>query len=79
MPSAVDDFAFIAKRVAEIRTARYQELGVSPPALPEQPPDPAPEPAAATSSGSGFRYAPGFEHLAGERASTDNGACRLPA
>ncbi len=60
MPSVVDDFAFIAKRVHEIRAARYQELGVSPPS----PPDP-PQPAAKqTATIGGFRYAPGFEHLA---------------
>jgi len=60
MPSVVDDFAFIAKRVHEIRAARYQELGVSSPS----PPDP-PRPIAEQSpAGGGFRYAPGFEHLA---------------
>ncbi len=60
MPSVVDDFAFIAKRVQEIRAARYQELGVSSPVQPD-PPQPV---AKQTATGSGFRYAPGFEHLA---------------
>jgi hypothetical protein len=60
MPSIVDDFAFIAKRVHEIRAARYQELGVSSP-NPSAPPQPA---AKEATSACGFRYAPGFEHLA---------------
>jgi len=37
LPSVVEDFKFIAKRISEIRTARYHELGVSPPAPPKQP------------------------------------------
>jgi hypothetical protein len=36
MPSIVEDFSFIAKRVHEIRAARYHELGVSPPVSSEQ-------------------------------------------
>jgi hypothetical protein len=60
MPSIVDDFAFIAKRVQEIRAARYLELGVSSP----NPPEPPPRVATDTATGGGFRYAPGFEHLA---------------
>jgi hypothetical protein len=60
MPSVVDDFAFIAKRVQEIRAARYQELGVSSPNKADLPQPVAKEPA----GGGGFRYAPGFEYLA---------------
>ncbi len=60
MPSVVDDFTFIAKRAQEIRVARYHELGVcdpNPPSVPQVVPEQA-----VTSEG--FRYAPGFEHLA---------------
>jgi hypothetical protein len=64
MPSVVEDFAFIAKRAQEIRAARYQELGVSPPGSAEPPRDPARLSAAAQSDCGGFRYAPGFEYLA---------------
>jgi hypothetical protein len=60
MPSVIDDFAFIAKRAQEIRAARYQELGVSSP----NPPDPPQSVVSETATNSGFRYAPGFEHLA---------------
>jgi hypothetical protein len=60
MPSVVDDFAFIAKRVREIRAARYEELGVTSP----NPPDPPQPVARETATVGGFRYAPGFEHLA---------------
>jgi hypothetical protein len=68
MPSAVDDYTFIAKRAAEIRAARYQELGVSPPRPAVEPPPP-PRPAAAASPDTGgFKYAPGFEHLASDRS-----------
>ena len=75
MPSVIEDFNFIAQRAREIRMARYHELGVSPPAAPAQP-RPAmqqatPEPKCCD----GFRYAPGFEHLAGESTrQTDHGA-----
>jgi hypothetical protein len=69
MPSVVEDFAFIAKRAQEISAARYQELGVSPPNSPELPavsPKSAARQSTPTQSCSGgFRYAPGFEHLAG--------------
>lgn len=41
MQSVIVDFAFIAKRLAEIRTARYQELGVSQPTTPKQSQSPA--------------------------------------
>jgi hypothetical protein len=64
MPSLIEDFAFIAKRAQEIRVARYQELGVSapnPPAAPQTVPQQTVSPQAVTE---GFRYAPGFEHLA---------------
>ena len=65
MPSVVEDFAFIAKRAHEIRAARYHELGVSPPSSPQPPPHPVEETTlAAQASAGGFRYAPGFEHLA---------------
>jgi hypothetical protein len=64
MPSAVEDFAFIAKRAAEIRAARYQELGVSPPTSAKTSPPP-PQAVSAPEENGGFRYAPGFEHLAG--------------
>jgi hypothetical protein len=60
MPSVIEDFAFIAKRAQEIRVARYHELGVSdpiPPAAPQTVPNQA-------VTDGGFRYAPGFEHLA---------------
>ena len=60
MPSVVDDFAFIAKRVREIRAARYQELGVASP----NPPDPPQPVASETATVGGFRYAAGFGHLA---------------
>jgi hypothetical protein len=60
MPSVIEDFAFIAKRAQEIRIARYHELGVSDP-TPANPPQTVPEQAV---TGAGFRYAPGFEHLA---------------
>jgi hypothetical protein len=77
MPSVVEDFAYIAKRVAEIRTARYQELGVSPPTTPERPQAPARQSAAEPSNGGGFRYAPGFEYLAGEGVSVDDWDCSV--
>jgi hypothetical protein len=64
MPSVVEDFAFIAKRAQEIRAARYQELGVSPPNSPEPPRDATRQPATTQSRCGGFRYAPGFEYLA---------------
>jgi hypothetical protein len=60
MPSVIEDFAFIARRAHEIRMARYHELGVSDP-------NPPVAPQAVTEqavTGGGFRYAPGFEHLA---------------
>jgi hypothetical protein len=61
MPSIVEDFSFIAKRVHEIRAARYHELGVSPPVSSEQSqPSVRQEPLAPTNC-DGFRYAPGFE------------------
>ena len=60
MPSLIEDFAFIAKRAQEIRIARYQELGVSPPNSPDTPQPVAKE----TATSGGFRYAPGFEYLA---------------
>jgi hypothetical protein len=64
MASVVEDFTFIAQRVHEIRAARYHELGVSPPAFPEQPQETTEPSAPAQSQCGGFRYAPGFEHLA---------------
>jgi hypothetical protein len=64
MSSLVEDFAFIAKRAHEIRTARYLELGVSPPSSPEPLQQGANRPAPAQGPSGGFRYAPGFEHLA---------------
>ena len=68
MPSAVDDFTFIAKRAAEIRAARYHELGVSPP-WPAVEPPPATQPATSASPDTGgFKYAPGFEHCASDRS-----------
>ena len=65
MPSLIEDFAFIAKRAQEIRVARYQELGVSAP-KPPAPPQTVPQQTAPQQAvtGEGFRYAPGFEHLA---------------
>ncbi len=33
MPSVVDDFECIARRAREIRSARWHELGVSPPVV----------------------------------------------
>ena len=60
MPSVVEDFACIAKRAQEIRVARYVELGVSDP----NPPKPPQTVAKQEVTGGGFRYAPGFEHLA---------------
>lgn len=71
MPSVIEDFDFIAKRAHEIRMARYHELGVSPPAVPTQR-KPATQPAAPSPKCcDGFRYAPGFEHLAGEAHPSD--------
>ena len=64
MASVVEDFAFIAKRAHEIKAARYSELGVSPPSSCEQPQELATQPSPAQSHCGGFRYAPGFEHLA---------------
>ena len=64
MSSVVEDFSFIAKRAHEIRLARYQELGVSPPSSPEPIQKVASQPAPVQSRCGGFRYAPGFEHLA---------------
>ena len=61
MPSIIEDFDYIARRVHEIRAARYHELGVSPPASsgPTQPPVEPDLPAPTTCDG--FKYAPGFE------------------
>lgn len=70
MPSLIEDFAYIAKRAGEIRAARYRELGVSPPVPPERPVPEAQEGAAAPGCCDGFRYAPGFEHLARETPTT---------
>ena len=61
MPSVIEDFAFIAQRAHEIRMARYHELGVSDPNPPAAPQAITEQ----TVTGGGFRYAPGFEHLAG--------------
>ena len=63
MPSVIEDFAFIAKRAQEIRVARYQELGVSAP-NPPAPQTVTQQTAAKQTVTDGFRYAPGFEHLA---------------
>ena len=75
MPSVVEDFESIARRAKEIRAARYQVLGVSPaspaPAAPPEAPAPTP--------GGGFRYAPGFEHLATDASPTDEWDCCFPA
>jgi hypothetical protein len=60
MPSVIEDFAFIAKRAQEIRIARYHELAVSDP-TPAHPLQTVPEQEVTVA---GFRYAPGFEHLA---------------
>jgi hypothetical protein len=64
MPSLIEDFEYIARRASEIRAARYRELGVSPPSPPKQPAPEVQEGAAPPECGDGFRYAPGFEHLA---------------
>jgi hypothetical protein len=64
MPSCVEDFAFIAQRVNEIRAARFRELCISPPAA-EQPQPMSDQPAAAAAGSGGFKYAPGFEYLGG--------------
>ena len=62
MASAVEDFECIARRVKEIRMARYHELGVSPP--PSEPPQPRVSQAASEANDcDGFRYAPGFAPL----------------
>ena len=66
MPSAVEDFAFIAKRAAEIRAARNHELGVSPPMPVEEIPASTQAPASDTPRTGGFKYAPGYEYLAGD-------------
>ena len=42
MPSVVDDFGSIARRVGEIRSARWHELGVSPPVVSNTPQSIAP-------------------------------------
>ena len=67
MASVIEDFEFIAKRVAEIRAARYQELGMSAPAAAGDARSPAPASAPAQPYCGGFKYAPGFEHLADEQ------------
>jgi hypothetical protein len=64
MPSAIEDFDFIARRAREIRAARYLELGVSPPASPEEAQAPVPQAVPAPERPCGFKYAHGFEHLA---------------
>jgi hypothetical protein len=76
MPSVIEDFEFIAKRASEIRAARYHELGVSPPpSLPQEQPPPE-ETATAPKCCDGFRYAPGFERLAGTSSrQTDDWDC----
>jgi hypothetical protein len=71
MPSVVDDFAFIAQRAHEIRMARYQELGVSPPRSPKPLQEAAKQSGPAQSHSGGFRYAPGFEHLAAPQPGND--------
>jgi len=63
MPSLIEDFEYIAQRAREIRAARYRELGVTPPVQSEQPAE-VPEGQATPQFCDGFRYAPGFEHLA---------------
>jgi hypothetical protein len=73
MRSIIEDFAFIARRAHEIRMARYQELGVCPPRSPESPPPPAEEKAPPQGGTGGFRYAPGFEHLAQRSPIDDTG------
>jgi hypothetical protein len=79
LPSVIEDFAFIAKRVSEIRAARYHELGVSPPASPEQPNPLAQENYSAASDNGGFKYARGFEHLAAGTTPGDDWDCCFPA
>ena len=78
MPSLIEDFDYIARRASEIRAARYQELGVSPPATSEQPPHDDERTAPAPQSGGGFQYAPGYEHLAAQSAPIDDWGCCLP-
>ena len=77
MTSVVEDFEFIAKRVSEIRSARYHELGVSPPAPPEQPQSVPQDDASAASGPGGLRSSPSYEHLAVEISPTDDWDCCL--
>jgi len=79
MASVVEDFEFIAQRVSGIRAAHYHELGVSPPASPEQPRSPTQEDVPAATGDGGFKYAPGFEHLAGGTSPIDDWDCCFPA
>jgi hypothetical protein len=65
MSSVIEDFNFIARRASEIRAARYHELGVSPPTSAPQAQPPTQEAAPARKCCDGFKYAPGFGHLAG--------------
>jgi hypothetical protein len=76
MSSVIEDFDFIARRASEIRAARYHELGVSPPTSAPQAQPPTQESAPGPKCCDGFKYAPGFGHLAGASSpQTDDWDC----
>ncbi len=77
MPSIVEEFEFIARRANEIRAARYHELGVSPPESAGRSRPPIEQAARSPDHRGGFRYAPGFEHLAEAPPSPDEWDCCL--
>ena len=77
MPSVVDDFEFIARRAGEIRSARWHELGVSPPVVSNTPQSIVPPESTEESQGSHQAAAPGT--LIGETTLSDDwGCCPLP-
>jgi hypothetical protein len=78
MPSVVDDFSFIARRVKEIRTARYNELGVSPPASSGQLQPSVQQATPTPTNCGGFKYAPGFEPQTAKSPVIDDWDCCLP-